>query len=206
MSSGCSAFSASRTHREFATRGRPATESPTETSGRWDPAGSLKVELSPGGVRLRASKAKGYLRAFVWRRVVNWLRHKHRQRNWAWLRRASLADGRVTTCDRSRRWRGARDRQEVSACRGGTGRLRAPWKVSVDPGPARGSAFKGPGRRALAPVNVGAAQILLDLLHPHRRVVVGRYCGMRPARGRLAHLRDRTNVAQAAERGIGRHH
>lgn len=31
-----------------------------------------------------------YLRAFVWRRVVYWLRHKHRKRNWAWLRRHHL--------------------------------------------------------------------------------------------------------------------
>jgi RNA-directed DNA polymerase len=31
-----------------------------------------------------------YLRAFVWRRVVTWLRHKHRKRNWAWLRRRHL--------------------------------------------------------------------------------------------------------------------
>ena len=31
-----------------------------------------------------------YLRAFVWRRVVSWLRHKHRKRNWAWLRRRHL--------------------------------------------------------------------------------------------------------------------
>jgi RNA-directed DNA polymerase len=32
----------------------------------------------------------GYLRAFVWRRVVNWLRRKHHKRNWAWLRRRHL--------------------------------------------------------------------------------------------------------------------
>jgi RNA-directed DNA polymerase len=31
-----------------------------------------------------------YLRAFVWRRVVNWLRHKHRRGNWKWLRRRYL--------------------------------------------------------------------------------------------------------------------
>ena len=31
-----------------------------------------------------------YLRAFTWRRVVNWLRYKHRHRNWQWLRRHYL--------------------------------------------------------------------------------------------------------------------
>ncbi len=31
-----------------------------------------------------------YLRAFVWRRVVCWLRHKHRRANWKQLRRRSL--------------------------------------------------------------------------------------------------------------------
>jgi RNA-directed DNA polymerase len=31
-----------------------------------------------------------YLRAFVWRRVVCWLRHKHRRANWRQLRRRSL--------------------------------------------------------------------------------------------------------------------
>ena len=31
-----------------------------------------------------------YLRAFVWRRVVNWLRRKHRRGNWKWLRRRYL--------------------------------------------------------------------------------------------------------------------
>src|SRR5690242_11536711 len=53
---------------------------------------------------------------------------------------------------------------------------------------------------------VWGAQMLLDLLHPRGRVVVGRYGGMRPARWRLAHLRHRTDVAQAAEGSIGRHH
>jgi RNA-directed DNA polymerase len=31
-----------------------------------------------------------YLRAFTWRRVVNWLRHKHDRANWKWLRRHYL--------------------------------------------------------------------------------------------------------------------
>src|SRR4051794_23816145 len=61
--------------------------------------------------------------------------------------------------------------------------------------------------RALAPeqgvARVRGGQMLLDLLHPHGRVVVGRYCGLRPARWRLAHLCHRTDVAQAAEGSIG---
>jgi RNA-directed DNA polymerase len=31
-----------------------------------------------------------YLRAFVWRRVVCWLRHKHPRASWRWLRRRYL--------------------------------------------------------------------------------------------------------------------
>ena len=31
-----------------------------------------------------------YLNAFSWRRVVNWLRHKHPRANWKWLRRRYL--------------------------------------------------------------------------------------------------------------------
>jgi len=42
-----------------------------------------------------------YLNAFSWRRVVNWLRHKHPRANWKWLRRRYLprwrpTDGAVT--------------------------------------------------------------------------------------------------------------
>jgi RNA-directed DNA polymerase len=42
-----------------------------------------------------------YLNAFSWRRVVNWLRHKHPRANWKWLRRRYLpgwrpTDGEVT--------------------------------------------------------------------------------------------------------------
>jgi RNA-directed DNA polymerase len=32
----------------------------------------------------------GYLRAFVWQRVVCWLRHKHPRASWKWLRRRYL--------------------------------------------------------------------------------------------------------------------
>jgi RNA-directed DNA polymerase len=31
-----------------------------------------------------------YLNAFSWRRVVNWLGHKHPRANWKWLRRRYL--------------------------------------------------------------------------------------------------------------------
>jgi RNA-directed DNA polymerase len=33
-----------------------------------------------------SSRTFNYLRAYVWRRVTIWLRHKHRGRNWRWLR------------------------------------------------------------------------------------------------------------------------
>jgi RNA-directed DNA polymerase len=37
-----------------------------------------------------------YLNAWSWRRVVNWLRHKHRRANWTWLRRRHLPGWRPT--------------------------------------------------------------------------------------------------------------
>jgi len=37
-----------------------------------------------------------YLNAFSWRRVVNWLRHKHPRANWTWLRRRYLPGWRPT--------------------------------------------------------------------------------------------------------------
>jgi RNA-directed DNA polymerase len=37
-----------------------------------------------------SSRTFGYLRAFVWRRVIIWLRNKHPGRNWRWLRRRYL--------------------------------------------------------------------------------------------------------------------
>ena len=41
--------------------------------------------------RYGVSKATfGYLRAFTWRRVVCWLRHKHHRASWKWLRRRYL--------------------------------------------------------------------------------------------------------------------
>jgi len=37
-----------------------------------------------------SSRTFNYLRAYVWRRVIIWLRHKHHGRNWRWLRRRYL--------------------------------------------------------------------------------------------------------------------
>jgi RNA-directed DNA polymerase len=37
-----------------------------------------------------SSRTFGYLRAYVWRRVTIWLRHKHHRRNWRWLKRRYL--------------------------------------------------------------------------------------------------------------------
>ncbi|HSH59068.1 MAG TPA: group II intron maturase-specific domain-containing protein [Acidimicrobiales bacterium] len=34
-----------------------------------------------------------YLRQFTWRRVLCWLRHKHRRTSWTWLRRRYLRGG-----------------------------------------------------------------------------------------------------------------
>jgi RNA-directed DNA polymerase len=39
-----------------------------------------------------SSRTFNYLRAYVWRRVIIWLRHKHHGRNWRWLRRRYLPD------------------------------------------------------------------------------------------------------------------
>jgi RNA-directed DNA polymerase len=43
-----------------------------------------------------SSRTFSYLNAWSWRRVVNWLRHKHRRANWAWLRRHYLPRWRPT--------------------------------------------------------------------------------------------------------------
>ena len=37
-----------------------------------------------------SSRTFNYLRAYTWRRVIIWLRHKHHGRNWRWLRRRYL--------------------------------------------------------------------------------------------------------------------
>jgi len=48
-----------------------------------------------------SARTFSYLNAFSWRRVVNWLRHKHPRASWSWLRRHHLprwrpTDGEVT--------------------------------------------------------------------------------------------------------------
>ncbi|MGA2925550.1 MAG: group II intron maturase-specific domain-containing protein, partial [Solirubrobacteraceae bacterium] len=40
-----------------------------------------------------SSRTFNYLRAYTWRRVIIWLRHKHHGRNWRWLRRATCPAG-----------------------------------------------------------------------------------------------------------------
>jgi RNA-directed DNA polymerase len=61
--------------------------------GRNEPLSELLRRLNPvlrgwtTYFRHGVSKATfGYLRAYVWRRVVNWLRRKHPGANWKWLR------------------------------------------------------------------------------------------------------------------------
>ena len=65
--------------------------------GRNEPLSELLHRLNPvlrgwtNYFRHGVSKATfGYLRAYVWARVVNWLRHKHPRANWKWLRRHYL--------------------------------------------------------------------------------------------------------------------
>ena len=75
------------------------------------PLATLCFRLSPivrGWVnyfRHGVSKATfDYLREFTWRRVICWLRHKHRRASWKWLLRRYLprwwpTDGKVTLFD-----------------------------------------------------------------------------------------------------------
>jgi RNA-directed DNA polymerase len=65
--------------------------------GRNEPLSELLRRLNPvlrgwtNYFRHGVSKATfGYLRAYTWARVVNWLRHKHPHANWKWLRRRYL--------------------------------------------------------------------------------------------------------------------
>jgi RNA-directed DNA polymerase len=65
--------------------------------GRNEPLSELLCRLNPvlrgwtNYFRHGVSKATfGYLRAYVWHRVVNWLRRKHPRANWKWLRRRYL--------------------------------------------------------------------------------------------------------------------
>ena len=69
-----------------------------------------------------------YLRAFVWRRVVCWLRHKHRRSNWTQLRRRSLpgwwtTEGEATLFNPSA--------VTVSRYRYRGGRIPLPWTERV---------------------------------------------------------------------------
>lgn len=65
--------------------------------GRNEPLSELLRRLNPvlrgwtNYFRHGVSKATfGYLRAYTWHRVVNWLRRKHPRANWKWLRRHYL--------------------------------------------------------------------------------------------------------------------
>ena len=65
--------------------------------GRNEPLSELLRRLNPvlrgwtNYFRYGVSKATfGYLRAYTWARVVNWLRHKHPHATWNWLRRRYL--------------------------------------------------------------------------------------------------------------------
>ncbi len=65
--------------------------------GKHEPLCELLRRLNPvlrgwtNYFRHGVSKATfGYPRAYVWARVVNWLRHKHPRANWKWLRRRYL--------------------------------------------------------------------------------------------------------------------
>jgi RNA-directed DNA polymerase len=65
--------------------------------GRNEPLSELLRRLNPvlrgwtNYFRHGVSKATfGYLRAYVWHRVVGWLRRKHPRANWKWLRRRYL--------------------------------------------------------------------------------------------------------------------
>ena len=73
----------------------------------------------------------GYLRAFVWRRVVSWLRHKHLRTNWKQLRRRYLP-GWWPTEDEVRLFDpGA---VTVSRYRYRGGRIPSPWVERQAPG------------------------------------------------------------------------
>jgi RNA-directed DNA polymerase len=82
-------------------------------------------------LQARVSKATfNYLRAFVWRRVVCWLRHKHPRASWKWLRRHYLprwwpTDGEVTLVNP-----GA---VVVSRYRYRAGRIPTPWTEQPRP-------------------------------------------------------------------------
>jgi RNA-directed DNA polymerase len=74
-----------------------ATVKALSRQGRNEPLSELLRRLNPvlrgwtNYFRHGVSKATfGYLRAYAWARVVNWLRRKHPRANWKWLRRRYL--------------------------------------------------------------------------------------------------------------------
>ncbi|MGH9211809.1 MAG: group II intron reverse transcriptase/maturase [Acidimicrobiales bacterium] len=74
-----------------------ATVKTLSRQGRNEPLSELLRRLNPvlrgwtNYFRHGVSKATfGYLRAYTWARVVNWLRHKHPHATWKWLRRRYL--------------------------------------------------------------------------------------------------------------------
>lgn len=73
-----------------------------------------------------------YLRALTWRRVVQWLRHKHARANWKWLRRRYLprwwpVAGEVTLFNPGG--------VAVSRYRYRAQRIPSPWATSVKESP-----------------------------------------------------------------------
>lgn len=74
-----------------------ATVKTLSRQGRNEPLSELLRRINPvlrgwtNYFRHGVSKATfGYLRAYTWARVVNWLRRKHPRANWTWLRRRYL--------------------------------------------------------------------------------------------------------------------
>jgi hypothetical protein len=71
--------------------GRCAEKRHPHGLGGTQPVGHLPPRQLPTRLRHGVSSATfGYLRHFTWRRVVCWLRHKHRRANWKQLRRRYL--------------------------------------------------------------------------------------------------------------------
>ena len=96
---------------EAVSRDREGEGAGSHQGGHQQPLATLCFRLAPivrGWVnyfRHGVSKATfDYLREFTWRRVLCWLRHKHRRASWQWLRRRYLprwwpTDGKVTLFD-----------------------------------------------------------------------------------------------------------
>lgn len=69
-----------------------------------------------------------YLRAFTWRRVVTWLRHKHRRANWKWLRQHCLTGWWPTESGRVLFNPGA---AAVTRYRYRANRIPSPWAIQI---------------------------------------------------------------------------